>query len=155
MFNTVLNKLNIVSFCRVQLLLPVLFLFYRENGISAGDFFLFQAIFTMSKVLLELPIGYISDYFSKKNILIFSFLLLVIRAVLWICFKGYWIVMIGEVLSAISASMYVASSSSYIYEYLSLVSTRKRKNMFHQHQKLLLKINLAETFMQVHQTKNG
>lgn len=113
----------------MQFLLPVMFLFYMDNNISIGDFFLFQGIFSLCGFLFEIPIGYISDHFSKKNILIFSFLLLVIKIILWMSFSGYTIILIGEILNSFSRSFYNCNCSSYIYEYLLSIKEKDIKKV--------------------------
>jgi MFS family permease len=93
-------------------------LFYKENGLSDGDFFLFKAIFSFVGLLFEIPSGYIADIFPKKNVLILSFALLLSQTLLWLCFQGYLIILIGEILVSISRSFYSVASHSYLYEYL-------------------------------------
>ena len=57
-----------------MLLTPVLLLFYLSNGLTVGDYFLFQGIMTLLTLFLEIPIGYITDRTSIKTI--FSFMIL-------------------------------------------------------------------------------
>ena len=132
--NNPLLSLNISILCRSQLLLPILFLFYQKNGLTAGDFFLFEGISSFISLLLIIPSGYISDFFSKKNILLVSFLLLLIKNFLWIFFHGYFIILFGSILNTISKSLYFATSDSYIYEYLSLKN--KEKEMLNKYGKM-------------------
>ena len=63
-----LTLLNISIFCRAQFLLPVLFLFFQENGLNAGDFFLFEGISAFIGLFLLIPSGYISDFQSPNLI---------------------------------------------------------------------------------------
>ena len=86
-----------VSFFRSQmLLLPVLFLFYQENGLTVSDYFFFQGLMTLCTILLEIPIGYISDKISSKYILMVSIILLCCRSLIWLLCRGYYIVLLGE-----------------------------------------------------------
>lgn len=132
--NNPLLSLNISVLCRSQLLLPVLFLFYQQNGLTAGDFFLFEGISSFISLLLLIPSGYIADFFSKKYILLLSFILLLIKSFLWMFFSGYFIILIGTILSNISKSLYFATSDSYIYEYLSL--NKREKEMLDKYGKM-------------------
>lgn len=114
-----LRLFNISTFLQTQILmLPVLLLFYKENGLSLGDYFLFQGIFSISALLFEIPAGYIGDIFPRRNVLIFSYLLFVLRLILWLFFKGYWIVLIGEILYSMSKAFYSGVADGYVYDYL-------------------------------------
>ncbi len=121
-----LRLLNIATLCRSQFLLPVLFLFYQENGLSFGDFFLFNGIYSVVSLLFQTPSGYISDFFSKKTILLLSFFLFLIRCVLWLSFRGYWIILTGEILAVMSKAFFLGVSDSYIYEYLKMNNQSKK-----------------------------
>ena len=112
---------NLSVFFQTQLfLLPFLLLFYQSCGLTVGDFFLFQGVFSLAALLLEIPMGYLGDIFPKKNILILSYTFYVIRCMLWLFFAryGYWIILIGEILFAAQKTTFTGVSDSYIYEYL-------------------------------------
>lgn len=132
--NNPLLSLNISVLCRSQLLLPILFLFYQQNGLTAGDFFLFEGISSFISLILLVPSGYIADFFSKKYVLLLSFVLLLIKSFLWIFFSGYFIILVGSILGNISKSLYFATSDSYIYEYLSL--NKREKEMLNRYGKM-------------------
>lgn len=129
-----LTLLNISIFCRAQFLLPVLFLFFQENGLNAGDFFLFEGISAFIGLFLLIPSGYISDFCHKKYILLISFLCLLIKTILWIFVSVYTSILIGTFLNAFSKSLYFTTSDSYIYEYLSL--NKKEQEMSKRYGKL-------------------
>lgn len=116
---TNLTLLNITVFLKSQsYLLPVMLLFYIQNGLDAADFFFFQGLVGVAELLLGLPCGYIGDYFSKKTILLFSYLMLFMRYALWLFFGGYWIILIGELCYALYKSLFQSTAEGYIYQYL-------------------------------------
>ncbi len=118
-FQKPLRIFNFSTFLQTQILmLPVLYLFYEGNGLTAGDLFLFQGIFSITALLFEIPAGYIGDIFSRRNVLAFSYSLYLARLVLWYFFGGYWIVLTGEILYAISKAFYSGVADGYIYDYL-------------------------------------
>ena len=118
------NKLrffNASVFLQSQIfMLPVLLLFYQHNGLTTGDFFLFQGLFSIFCLLLEVPVGYLSDLFSKRNILVLSYSCFITRLVLWLFWAhyGYWIILIGEILYAFQKATFTGASDGYVYEYL-------------------------------------
>ena len=116
---TNLTLLNITVFLKSQsYLLPVMLLFYMQNGLDAADFFFFQGIVGVTELVLGLPCGYMADYFSKKTILLFSYLMLFMRYALWLFFGGYWVILIGELCYAFYKSLFQSTAEGYIYQYL-------------------------------------
>ena len=121
-----LSLLNFASFFQYQrFIMTISFLFYLQNGLSFSDFILFQSIFNAVCLLTKIPMGYIGDIFSKKYILIISYLLFLLRVILWIFFSGFWIVLIGEVLYGLFKALYRGNIDSYIYEYLKSINIDK------------------------------
>ncbi|MBO7258366.1 MAG: MFS transporter, partial [Alphaproteobacteria bacterium] len=116
-----LTFLNISIFLQTQLfLLPFVLLFYQSHGLTVGDYFLFQGIFSLSALLLEIPLGYLADIFPKRNVLIISYLFYIGRLLLWLFFAqyGYWILLLAEILYAAHKASWAGCADSYIYEYL-------------------------------------
>ena len=114
-----LKLLNAAVFLQQQrYLLPVSFLFYLYNGLTLADFIFFQSIFYFVCLIAEVPAGYLGDIFKRKNVLIFSYILFLLRIILWIFFRGYYIVLFGEILYGLSKAFYRGVSDGYIYDYL-------------------------------------
>ncbi len=114
-----LSMYNIAAFCRSQLfLLPVLLFFYQENGLSVGDFYFIQGLIVFVAFLFEIPAGYLCDIFPRKYILITAYALFLGRLGLWICFRGFEIILIGEMFYALSKACFDSVSSSFIYDIL-------------------------------------
>lgn len=114
-----LKILNWSIFFQTQIfMLPVMLFFYQANGLTKGDFFLFQGIFSISALLFEVPAGYIADWVSRKKILILSYSLFIGRLLLWSFFGGYWIVLAGEILYAASKAFLSGVTDGYIYDLL-------------------------------------
>lgn len=121
MFGNPLKVFDLSVFLQTQIfMLPVLLLFYQQNGLTVGDFFLFQGIFSLTALLFEIPAGYIGDIFPRKNILILSYVLFLMRLVLWLFFAhlGYWIILAGEILYSASKAFYSGVADGYVYDYL-------------------------------------
>ncbi len=116
---SVLGLMNISVFLKNHVfLLPVLYLFYTSCGLSLGDFFLLQGLSALTCLLLDVPMGYLTDQVSKKKMMIFSGLLLVLRFALLLLWPTKIIVFLGEFLYALVIVSYVGTADSYIYELL-------------------------------------
>lgn len=114
-----LSMYNVAAFLRSQLfLLPVLLFFYQENGLSVGDFYLIQGLIVFFAFLFEIPAGYLGDIFPRKYILITAYALFLGRLFLWIFFRGFEIILIGEFFYACSKACFDSVSSSFIYDIL-------------------------------------
>lgn len=107
-----------VLFQQQRYIIPVLFLFYIQNGLTFSDFLLFQSIFYFTGLIAEIPAGYIGDIFSRKNVLIFSYCLFIVRIIMWIIRPNYITIMLGEILYGLSKAFYRGVSDGYIYDYL-------------------------------------
>lgn len=116
-----LKIFNLSAFLQTQIfMLPVLLLFYQQNGLTVGDFFLFQGIFSLTALLFEIPAGYVGDIFPRKNILILSYSFFLMRLVLWLFFAhlGYWVILAGEIFYSASKAFYSGVADGYVYDYL-------------------------------------
>lgn len=115
---------QVSAFFKSQMfLLPVLYLFYLSNGLTAADYFLFQGIVILINVLLQIPMGYLGDRLSRKGLVLFSYLLFLGRIGLWFCFQGGAVVLAGELLGAVSKAIFDAVEAPYVHD---LVKQGKR-----------------------------
>lgn len=126
MLKNPLKLLNWSVFFQTQIfMLPVMLLFYQSNGLTKGDYFLFQGIFSIAALCFEVPAGYIADWISRKKVLILSYALFLLRLFLWYFLANsqnisfnYWIILIGELLYALSKAFFSGIADGYIYDLL-------------------------------------
>ncbi len=60
-------KLYVMQACRwFLLLMPVLVLFYQENGLSLQDVFIVQAFYSLCIIVFEVPSGYMGDRVGRR-----------------------------------------------------------------------------------------
>ncbi len=61
-------KLYLIQVCRwFLLLMPVLVLFYQENGLGLQDVFIVQAFFSVCIIVFEVPSGYFADRLGRRR----------------------------------------------------------------------------------------
>ena len=53
-----------------MLIMPVIVLFYKENGLSMQDIMVLQALYSLALVIFEVPSGYFSDTIGRRNSLV-------------------------------------------------------------------------------------
>ena len=113
-----LHLINTTALLQQRYVLPVALLFYLYNDLTVANFILFQSIYYIISLIAEIPAGYIADIFSRKRILLFSYLLYIGRLIMWLFFRGYWAILLGEIFFGLSKSFSRGVSDSYIYDYL-------------------------------------
>lgn len=94
----------------------VLFPFLQENGISNRQFFLLQAAFSLTYILLQVPSGYLSDRWGRKNTLIVGALGAIAAILLYATGKSFSAFLAAEVLLAVWASFVSGTAEALIYE---------------------------------------
>ncbi|MBR6411976.1 MAG: MFS transporter [Alphaproteobacteria bacterium] len=110
-------------------ILPVLMLFYGYKGVPMGDFFLIQGVCSLGIFLFEIPTGYIGDIFSRKNTLIIGTLVWITGYLIWIFNRGFWPILIGEVLFSLAVSLISGTLEAYLYD---LLKKRHKEDIFHK-----------------------
>ena len=59
----------------MNLVMPVIVLFYKDNGLTMQDIFTLQAVYSVTLMFLEIPTGYFADLAGRrKSLLLGSFL---------------------------------------------------------------------------------
>ena len=51
----------------MTLFMPIIWLFYEENGLTITDLFVIQAIYSVTIALIEIPSGYVADVLGRKK----------------------------------------------------------------------------------------
>lgn len=109
--------------------LPVLMLFYGYKGVNMGDFFLIQGIAALAIFVLEVPTGYLGDIFSRKNTLLLGFISWIAGHLIWIFGSGFWLILVGELIFAVSISFISGTLEAYFYD---LLKKRHKEAKFHK-----------------------
>ena len=123
-----LLKYNLAFFLRAMMLLfPVMLLFYQQNGLSAQELFFFQGVSYFVSIIAELPVGYLSNNFSRKYLLITSFSMYLGVTIFWLLFSGYFVILLGEIVFGLSKIIMDNAMSGYLYDYLD--KTNKEEKM--------------------------
>lgn len=117
-----LNPLSILNFSTFfqyqRFVMPISFLFYMHNGLGFSDYIFCQSMYNATCLITKFLFGFVGDIFPKKYIIIFAYLLFLLRVVLWINFSGFAVILVGEILYGMFKAFYKGNVDSYIYEYL-------------------------------------
>lgn len=118
------------AFSFTPFFLPILVLFWQDNGLTMFDIYLLQGIFSISMVLSELPAGMIADRLGKKASMILSVAILTVSYLIYGTGKSFNVFLIAEILSALGASLISGADSALLYD------TLKHLNRESEYQKI-------------------
>lgn len=127
---------NIWKICLIRminsftLIIPVIVLFFQENGLSMQDIFVLQVIFSVVVVFFEVPSGYFSDKFGRKIAIIFGAIVISIGHLSYAALSSFWGFAVGEIFFGIGYGFISGSDEALIYD--SLLERGQESN----HQKL-------------------
>ena len=51
----------------MNLVMPIIVLFYKSNGMSMQDIFTLQAVYSFTLMMLEIPTGYFADLAGRRT----------------------------------------------------------------------------------------
>ncbi len=109
-----------------MLVMPIIVVFYQENGLSMKDVFILQAIYSIAIFVLEIPSGYFADVLGRKNTLLagafFGFLGYGIYTVSY-SFIGF---LFAELAMGIGQSFISGADSALLYDTLAEQKNEKK-----------------------------
>ncbi|THB77370.1 MAG: MFS transporter [Desulfobacteraceae bacterium] len=126
----------------LMLTMPVLFLFYRENGLGTQELFLLKAVYSFSIVVLEVPSGYIGDVWGRKASLILGSILGFVGFALYCAATGFWTFLACEVILGAGQSFISGSDSALLYD--SLQEAGKKEEYLKTEGRIISAGNFAE-----------
>ncbi|MDO8468923.1 MAG: MFS transporter, partial [Candidatus Peribacter sp.] len=100
------------------LIVGVLFPFLQANGITTQQFFLLQGTHSIMFLLLQIPSGYLSDQWGRKNTLIVAALASIIGMFLFAIGTAFWQFLLAEALLAVWSAFQSGTIEALMYESL-------------------------------------
>jgi len=126
----------------LMLTMPIVFLFYQENGLGTQELFILKAVYSLAIVLLEIPSGYIGDLWGRKNSMIIGSLLGTAGFGVYCFASGFYGFLIAEIVLGIGQSFISGSDSALLYD--SLNASKKEGQYLKQEGRLISIGNYAE-----------
>lgn len=112
-------KLYLIKATRsFMLIIPVIVLFFQENGMTMKQVFLLQSLFSVAVLVLEVPTGYFSDCFGRKKSIIIGGVIATLGYVVYSQSYGFWGFLVAEVLLGIGISFISGADSAMLYDTL-------------------------------------
>ncbi|MDD3741012.1 MAG: MFS transporter [Bacteroidales bacterium] len=130
-----------------MLFMPIIVLFYQENGLSLRDVLTLQAVYSIAVIALEIPSGYLADVWGRKNTIILGAILGTIGFLIYSFTSGFYEFLIAELVLGVAQSFISGSDSALLYD--SLKNENKEKYFIKYEGRVLAIGNFAETIAAV------
>lgn len=122
-----LVKLYIIKISKwLMLTMPIVFLFYRENGLGTHELFILKAVYSAAIVLMEVPSGYFGDMWGRKRSLVLGSCLGFLGFSLYCVSSGFWGFLVCEIILGVGQSFISGSDSAILYDTLLWAGQEKK-----------------------------
>ena len=108
---------------------PIVVLFWEENGLDAFDIYLLQGLYAVAVVILEVPTGMVADQIGKRTSLILGTAILVVGFVIYAIGASFLLFLVAEIVTALGMSLISGADSALLYDTL---ATLDRKSEFRE-----------------------
>lgn len=120
--------------------MPVVVLFYQDNGMGMHEIFLLKAIYSVAIVVMEIPSGWMADIWGRKKTLILGGMLSSAGIFMYIFSFDFWAFAIAEIILGVGHSFVSGADSAMLFDSL------KAKNKSDQYVKQEGRITSAGNF---------
>jgi MFS family permease len=125
-----------------MLTMPIIVLFYQENGLNMQDVLTLKGIYSVAIVILEIPSGYIADVWGRKKSLILGSILGCVGFIIYSFSSNFSGFLLAELTLGIGSSFISGSDSAMLYD--SLQKMGKEKEYLKQESRVMSVGNFAE-----------
>ena len=98
------------------LIMPIIVLFYEENGLGLKDIFLLKSVYSIVLVSLDIPTGYLADAWGRKNCLITGCIVAFGGYICYSLSSTFYAFFIAEILLGIGQSLVSGADSALLYD---------------------------------------
>ena len=110
----------------MNLIMPVIVLFYKSNGLTMQDIFLLQSVYSLTLMTLEIPTGYFADKAGRKTSILVGSMLGFTGYMVYSFSFGFWQFVIAEVILGVSQSLVSGADSAMLYDTLSAAKQKDK-----------------------------
>ncbi len=103
---------------QIYVVVPVLVLYLMEKGLSLAQVLFLQAVFAALIIVLEIPTGYLSDRFRRKDVFIAGLAAQLVGVGLYIVGQSFTVFLGAEIAFALSRALISGTDSAMMYEYV-------------------------------------
>ncbi|MGQ7871039.1 MFS transporter [Sunxiuqinia sp. sy24] len=119
-------KLYLIKFSKwFNLIMPVVVLFYQDNGLSMQEIFWLKSIYSIAIVIMEIPSGYLADVWGRKNTLLLGAILGTGGFAMYSFSYGFWAFAAAEIVLGLGHSFISGADSALLYDTLKAQNREK------------------------------
>lgn len=112
-------KLYVIKSLRsFMLAIPIIVLFFQDNGLTMKQVFILQAMFSLAAIALEVPTGYFSDIFGRKSSIIIGGILATLGFMIYSQAYSFWGFLLAEVTLGFGLSFVSGADAAMLYDTL-------------------------------------
>jgi len=126
------------------MVMPVIVLFYQDNGMGMHDIFILKAIYSVAIVVMEIPSGWMADIWGRKKTLILGAVLGSAGFLAYSFSYGFWAFAVAEIILGVGHSFVSGADSAMLFD--SLKADNKTKEYTKQEGRITSVGNFAEAF---------
>lgn len=127
-----------------MLFMPIIWLFYEENGLTIADLFIIQSIYSVTIALIEIPSGYVADVLGRKNSMIIGTFFGCIGMTVYSLSFGFDGFLVAALCLGIGQSFISGSDTAIMYD--SLLQLNRTNEFIKLEGRTISMGNLAEAF---------
>ncbi|HXK82126.1 MAG TPA: MFS transporter [Bacteroidales bacterium] len=127
-----------------MLAMPIIVLFYQDNGLGMTDVLTLQAVYSISIVIMEIPSGYMADIWGRRNTIILGAVLGTVGFGVYSFSFGFLGFLCAELILGIGQSLISGADSAMLYDTL---FEQNRQDEYLKYEGRVLSLgNFSETF---------
>ncbi len=127
-----------------NMVMPIVVLFYQDNGMGMHDIFILKAIYSVAIVVMEIPSGWMADIWGRKKTLILGAILGSVGFLAYSFSYGFLAFVVAEIILGIGHSFVSGADSAMLFD--SLKADNKTKEYTKQEGRITSTGNFAEAF---------
>jgi MFS family permease len=108
----------ILSFRWLLFIMPILVLFFYDNGLNQAQVMILQSIFSVGIFLFEIPSGYFSDVFGRRTTILLGSVISTSGFIIYSFSYGFWGFLAAELTLGLGASFISGTDSAMLYDTL-------------------------------------
>jgi len=114
-----LASLHVIKIAKwLNLVMPIVVLFYRANDMTMQDIFLLKAIYSFTLMFFEIPTGYFADLAGRKTSILAGSFLGTTGYLIYSTSSGFYEFIVAEVALGISMSLVSGADSAMLFDTL-------------------------------------
>lgn len=124
------------------LVMPIIVIFYKDNGLNMSEIMLLKSIYSVAVVILEIPSGYCADVWGRRNSLLLGVALAFSGFVLYSFSYNFIFFLFAEVILGMGHSLISGADSAMLYD--TLAEDKRKEDYLKYEGKISSMGNFAE-----------